>query len=191
MRLLPISLIAACIFGLSTMAGAAKVEDYTATIKTFRESPVVAKFFNNSYGYAVFPLIGKGGFVVGGSYGKGQVYRGGVVTGKSSVIEGTIGFQAGGQAFSEIIFFQDKRAYDEFTRGDFEFGATAQAVAITVGAGARAGTTGVSAGVSTSPDKASQAEINYMKGMAVFVHAKGGLMYEVSVGGQKFTFEPL
>jgi len=191
MRLLPISFIVACIFGISTMASAAKVEDYSSTIKIFRDSPVVEKFFNNAYGYAVFPLIGKGGFVVGGSYGKGQVYRRGTVTGKSSVIEGTIGFQAGGEAFSEIIFFQDKRAYDEFTGGNFEFGATAQAIAITVGAGARAGTAGVSAGVSTSPEKGSQAEINYVKGMAVFVHAKGGLMYEFSVGGQKFTFQPL
>lgn len=191
MRLLPISFIVACIFGISTMAAAAEVEDYSATIKIFRDSPVVEKFFNNSYGYAVFPLIGKGGFVVGGSYGKGQVYRGAAVTGKSSVIEGTIGFQAGGQAFSEIIFFQDKRAYDEFTGGNFEFGATAQAVAITVGAGARAGTTGVSAGVSTGPESGSHAETKYSKGMVVFVHAKGGLMYEFSVGGQKFTFEPL
>lgn len=191
MRLLPISFIVACIFGISTMASAAKVEDYSSTIKIFRDSPVVEKFFNNAYGYAVFPLIGKGGFIVGGSYGKGQVYRRGTVTGKSSVIEGTIGFQAGGEAFSEIIFFQDKRAYDEFTSGNFEFGATAQAVAITVGAGARAGTTGVSAGVSTSPEKGSQAKINYVKGMAAFVHAKGGLMYEFSVGGQKFTFQPL
>jgi lipid-binding SYLF domain-containing protein len=86
--------------------------------------------------------------VVGGSYGKGQVYRGGKVTGKSTVVEGSIGFQFGGEAFSKIIFFQDKRAYDEFTSGSFEFDASAQAVAITAGAKAQAGTTGVSAGAS-------------------------------------------
>ncbi|MBE0583158.1 MAG: lipid-binding SYLF domain-containing protein, partial [Desulfofustis sp.] len=156
-----------------------------------RSSPAVEKFFASSYGYAVFPLIGKAGFVVGGSYGKGQVYRGGVVTGKTSVIEGSIGFQAGGQAFSEIIFFQDERAYNEFISGNFEFDATAQAVAITAGVSAQAGTTGTSAGVSTGPRSGIQAETNYVKGYATFVHAQGGLMYEFSVSGQKFTFHPL
>jgi lipid-binding SYLF domain-containing protein len=191
MKTLPVILIAALIFGISTVAPAAEAEDYSSTIRIFRESPVVQKFFNNSYGYAVFPTIGKGGFVVGGSFGRGQVYRDGKVTGKTSVIEGSIGFQAGGQAFSQIIFFQDKRAYDEFTSGNFEFGATAQAVAITAGVGARAGTGGVSAGASAGPDSVVQAETQYVMGMAVFAHAKGGLMYEFSVGGQKFTFEPL
>lgn len=191
MKTLPVILITVLIFGISTVAPTVAVEDYSSTIKTFRQTPSVEKFFNNSYGYAVFPTIGKGGFVIGGSFGKGQVYRDGQVTGKTSVIEGSIGFQAGGQAFSQIVFFQDKRAYDEFTSGNFEFGATAQAVAITAGVGARAGTGGVSAGASAGPDSVVQAETNYVMGMAVFVHAKGGLMYEFSVGGQKFTFEPL
>lgn len=191
MKALPVVLIAALIFGIPAVAGAAEVEDYSSTIKIFRDSPAVAKFFNNSYGYAVFPIIGKGGFVIGGSYGKGQVYQGGRVTGKTTVIEGSIGFQAGGEAFSQIVFFQDQRAYDEFTSGNFEFGATAQAVAITAGAGARAGTAGSSAGVSTGPETGSQAETSYANGMAIFAHAKGGLMYEFSIGGQKFTFERL
>jgi lipid-binding SYLF domain-containing protein len=191
MKTLPVILIAALIFGISTVTPAVAVEDYSNTIKIFRESPAVEKFFNNSYGYAVFPTIGKGGFVIGGSFGKGQVYRDGKVTGKTSVIEGSIGFQAGGQAFSQIVFFQDKRAYDEFTSGNFEFGATAQAVAITAGVGARAGTGGVSAGANVGSDSVVQAETKYVMGMAVFAHAKGGLMYEFSVGGQKFTFEPL
>ena len=184
-------LITAFILGISTIAAATQVEDYSSTINIFRGSPAVVKFFNNSYGYAVFPIIGKGGFVVGGSYGTGQVYRGGRVTGKTSVIEGSIGFQMGGEAFSQIVFFQDKRAYDEFTSGNFEFGATAQAVAITAGARAQAGTAGSSAGVSSGPETGVQAETNYVKGMATFVHAKGGLMYEFSIGGQKFTFQPL
>ncbi len=179
------------IFGISTTAVAVMTEDYSSTINTFRSSPVVKKFFDNSYGFAVFPLIGKAGFVVGGSYGKGQVYRDGVVTGKSTVIEGSIGFQAGGEAFSEIIFFQDKRAYDEFIGGNFEFDATAQAVAITAGANIQAGTSGVSAGASAGPKTGAQAEAKYYKGMATFVHATGGLMYEFSLGGQKFTFTPL
>lgn len=161
-----------------------------STIKIFRESPAVRAFFADSYGYAVFPIIGKAGFVVGGSYGKGQVYRAGMVTGKTSVIEGSIGFQAGGKAFSEIIFFQDKRAYDEFTSGNFEFDATAQAVAVTAGAEAKAGTSGISAGASAGPKTGVQADTKYYKGMATFVHAQGGLMYEFSVGGQKFTYTP-
>jgi len=177
--------------GASSVFAAAEVEDYSGTINVFKESPAVAKFFNNSYGYAVFPTIGKAGFIVGGSYGKGQVYRDGKVTGKTSVVEGSVGFQLGGEAFSQIIFFQDKRAYDEFTSGNFEFGATAQAVVITAGAQAKAGTTGTSAGASAGPKTGVQAETEYVKGMATFVHSKGGLMYEASIGGQKFTFEPL
>ena len=191
MKKMSLILIIALMFGVSTVAVAAEVEDYSSTIKAFKDSPAVAKFFKNSYGYAVYPTIGKAGFVIGGSYGKGQVYRGGKVTGKSKVIEGTIGFQIGGQAFSQIVFFEDKRAYDEFTSGNFEFGATAQAVAITAGAQAQAGTAGKSAGASAGPKTGVQAETKYRKGMAVFVHAKGGLMGEASVGGQKFTFEPL
>jgi len=183
--------IVALVFGASFVAVAAEVEDYSSTINVFKDSPALAKFFEKSYGYAVFPTIGKAGFVVGGSYGKGQVYRGGKVTGKTSVVEGSIGFQLGGEAFSQIIFFQDKRAYDEFTSGNFEFGATAQAVVITAGAQAKAGTAGMSAGASAGPKTGVQAETEYVKGMATFVHSKGGLMYEASIGGQKFSFEPL
>jgi lipid-binding SYLF domain-containing protein len=191
MKKIPLILIIAISAVASTAAVGAGVEDYSSTINMFRGSPVVEKFFKNSYGYAVFPTIGKAGFVVGGSYGKGQVYRGGKVTGKTTVIEGSIGFQIGGEAFSEIIFFQDKRAYEEFTSGNFEFDATAQAVAITAGAQAQAGTTGASAGASAGSRTGVQAETDYIKGMATFVHAKAGLMVELSIGGQKFTFEPL
>jgi len=191
MKRIPILSTIALLLCFSTATLAAGVENYTSTINIFRSSPVVQEFFNNSYGYAVFPLIGKAGFIVGGSYGKGQVYRDRQVTGKSTVIEGSIGFQAGGKAFSEIIFFQDKRAYDEFTSGNFEFDATAQAVAITAGVEAQAGTAGLSAGASSGPRTGVQAKTAYHKGMASFVHATGGLMYEFSIGGQKFTFSPL
>lgn len=184
-------LIVALIIHISTTAVAAESKDYSSTIEVFKDSPVVTKFFDNSYGYAVFPIIGKAGFVVGGSYGEGQVYRGGTVTGKSTVIEGSIGFQVGGKAFSEIIFFQDKRSYDEFTSGNFEFGATAQAIVITAGAEASAGTGGVGAGATAGPKTGVHADADYVNGMASFVHPKGGLMYEFSLGGQKFTFEPL
>jgi len=191
MNKLSLSSIFLCMSILPAATFAATAEDYSSTISVFQSSPVVEKFFNTAYGYAVFPLIGKAGFVVGGSYGEGQVYRGGAVTGKSSVIEGSIGFQAGGKAFSEIIFFEDKRAYDEFISGNFEFDATVQAIAITAGAELQAGTTGTSAGASAGPKTGVHAETGYYRGMAVFVHAVGGLMYEFTVGGQKFTFTPL
>jgi len=191
MKKIPILFLVLLVLLVSMRAPAAESEDYSSTINVFRNSPAVQKFFKDSYGYAVFPAIGKAAYIIGGSYGEGQVYRIGKVTGKSSVIEGSIGFQIGGEAFSEIIFFQDKRAYDEFTSGSFEFGATAQAVVVTAGAEVQAGTAGSNAGVTTGPKTGVQAETEFVKGMATFVHTKGGLMVGVSVGGQKFTFEPL
>ena len=157
----------------------------------YKKSPQVRPFLKSAYGYAVFTIVGKGGFLVGGAYGEGKVYRHGTVTGVASLIEGSIGFQAGGQAFSEIIFFQDRRAYQEFTSGSFEFDASVSAVAITAGAQAQVGTTGPTAGASAGPSTGEQAERGYSRGVAVFIHAKGGLMYEASVGGQKFSFRPI
>jgi lipid-binding SYLF domain-containing protein len=166
-------------------------DEYSETLKIFRESSVVKGYFTNSYGYAVFPTIGKGGIGIGGAYGKGQVYKGGKVTGTTSMTQVTIGFQLGGQAYSEIIFFQDKRSFDEFTSGNFEFGAQASAIAITAGAQAQAGTGGSSAGASAGSGEEGKQAGQYYKGMAVFSHAKGGLMYEASLGGQKFSYEPI
>ena len=174
----------------SNFSNLAQADSYSDTLEVFKKSPTVQPFFENAYGYAIFPTIGKGGFGIGGAYGSGQVYQGGKVTGTSSLIKVSIGFQAGGQAFSEIIFFEDKRAYDEFTSGEFAFDAQASAVAITAGAQARAGAGGASAGASSGPETGKQAPVQYSKGMAVFVHAKGGLMFEASVGGQKFNFTP-
>ena len=191
MRKISIIWFIVLIFGVVNIATAAEKDNYSSTIDTFKSFPALTKFFESAYGYAVFPTIGKAGFIVGGSYGKGQVYKGGTVTGKTSVIEGSIGWQLGGKAFSEIIFFEDKRAYDEFISGNFEFDATAQAIVITAGAEAQAGTAGVSAGASAGPKTGVQAETSYQKGMATFVHSKGGLMYEFSISGQKFLFEPL
>ena len=166
-----------------------QADSYSNTIEVFKKSPAVQPFFENAYGYAVFPTVGKGGIGIGGAYGKGRVYRGGEVTGTTSLIKATIGFQLGGQVFSEIIFFQDKRAYNEFTNGNFEFDVAASAVAITAGAQAKAGTEGATAGASAGPATGTQAKTNYRKGMAVFVHTKGGLMYEAAIGGQKFSFK--
>ncbi len=194
-RVLALSSVAAWALALSAPATATAKDDdakkFDNTIGVFKKSGAVQPFFNTAYGYALFPTIGKGGIGVGGAFGKGRVYQGGRVTGTTDVIKATIGLQFGGQAFSEIIFFQDKRAYDEFTSGEFEFDASASAVAITAGAQATAGSQGASAGASAGPATGAQAETHYHKGMAVFVHAKGGLMYEMAIGGQKFKFEPL
>jgi len=189
MKMLRISVLSTMVvlaFNLSVV----QADSYSDTIEVFKKASAVQPFFQKAYGYAVFPTIGKGGFGIGGAFGTGQVYQGGKVTGTSSLVKVSIGFQAGGQAFSEMIFFEDKRAYDEFTSGEFAFDATASAVAITVGAQAEAGTTGASAGASVGPETGKQAPAKYTKGMAVFIHAKGGLMYEASVGGQKFDFKP-
>lgn len=167
------------------------VEDYSDTIRLFRESEVAKPFFSDCYGYAVYPVVGKGGIGIGGALGQGQVYLGGRVTGKSTLVKLTIGFQLGGQAFSEMIFFKDKRAYDEFTSGNFELDASASAVAITAGAQATAGSAGASAGVSAGPKTGEQLGATYVKGLAIFIHTKGGLMYEASIGGQTFVFQPL
>jgi len=182
-------ILSAMMIIVSNFANLAQADNYSNTIELFKKSKVVQPFFKNAYGYAVFPTIGKGGVGIGGAFGKGQVYRGGKVTGTTSLIKGTIGFQLGGQVFSEILFLQDKRAYDEFTSGNFEFDATASAVAITVGVQAKAGTDGATAGASAGPGTGKQAKTSYKKGMAVFVHARGGLMYEATIGGQKFSFK--
>jgi len=170
--------------------GPAYADKFTDTIDIYKKSETVQPFFKNSYGYAVFPTVGKAGMGIGGSFGTGQVYQGGKVTGETSLIKATIGFQLGGQAFSQMIFFEDKRAYDEFTSGEFEFDASASAVAITAGVQAKGGTQGATAGASAGPATGKQAKTSYHKGMVVFVHTKGGLMYEATIGGQKFSFKP-
>lgn len=189
-RIVSLSVTAILFAIVLNFSAVAYADDFSKTIDTFKKSPAVQPFFRTAYGYAVFPVIGKGGLGVGGAYGKGQVYQSGKVTGFSTVLELSVGWQAGGQALSEVIFFQDKRAYDEFVSGSFEFGAEASAVAITAGAEAQAGTQGATAGASAGPHTGKQFEIGYNKGMAVFVHAKGGLMYEAAIAGQKFGFTP-
>jgi lipid-binding SYLF domain-containing protein len=164
-------------------------DEYSDTIDLFKNAGESSWFVDNSYGYAVFPTIGKAGFVVGGAYGKGRVYAGGKHTGDTSMTQLSVGFQLGGQGFSEIIFFEDKRAFDEFTGGNFEFSADASAVAVTAGASAAATTTGSSAGASGGMKDATT-KGGYYKGMATFTIAKGGLMGQATVGGQKFTYTP-
>jgi len=175
------------VFFLLAFPFAALADDYADAIKVFREAKGSSQFFGKSYGYAVFPTIGKGGLVIGAAHGKGRVYAKGAYVGDSSITQLTVGAQLGGQAYSQIVFFEDKRAYDQFTSGNFEFGAQATAVAIVAGASAQAGTTGPSAGASGTQHHAKVAA-RYHRGMAVFTIAKGGLMYEASIGGQKFEY---
>ena len=160
---------------------------YSSALKTFQDAGESGSFFGNSYGYALFPTIGKGGLGVGGAYGKGRVYAGGKWVGDTSMSQLSFGWQAGAQAYSQIIFFEDKRSFDEFTSGNFEFSADASAVAITAGASASAGSTGSAAGASAGKRDATTAGA-YRKGMATFTVAKGGLMYEAVLAGQKFKY---
>jgi lipid-binding SYLF domain-containing protein len=169
--------------------GIARAAGYSDTIAVFKNAGESGAFFSKSYAYAVFPTIGSGALVVGGAYGKGRVYVHGVHTGEATLKQLSVGFQAGGKGYSEIIFFEDKRALDEFESGNFEFGADASVVAVTAGANAGAATNGTSAGASAGQNDAITRGV-YQKGMAVFTVAKGGLMYSASVAGQKFSYTP-
>src|SRR5689334_8004597 len=139
-------------------------------IDAFKQADsTLAKFFANSAGYAVFPDVGKGGFIVGGARGKGIVYEKGNPVGRATMTQASIGAQAGGQTFAEVIFFETPSALNDFKAGKFEMGADISAVAASEGA-----------------SKAAK----YKKGVAVFTVAKRGLMVQASVGGQKFKYEP-
>ncbi|HUL50445.1 MAG TPA: YSC84-related protein [Gemmatimonadales bacterium] len=145
-------------------------EDVTQTIATFKKKdPGIDKFFQEAVGYAVFPTVGKGAIGIGGAHGSGELLTGGKAIGKVSLNQVTVGLQLGGQSYSEIIFFETQKTFDSFKSGDFAFAAQASAVALASGAAANAA---------------------YRGGVAVFTAAKGGLMYEASIGGQKFSFKP-
>jgi lipid-binding SYLF domain-containing protein len=157
------------------------------TVELFKHAGESAVFFADCYGYAVFPTIGAGGLIVGGARGEGQVYVGDKLVGDAVMTQLSVGFQAGGKAYSEIVFFQDKRALDEFESGKFEFDAGASAVAITSGASASIGTDRASSEASGGKRNATT-NGNYQTGMAVFTIAKGGLMFAADISGEKFAF---
>jgi lipid-binding SYLF domain-containing protein len=162
------------------------------TAKLFQDAGESAGFFKNSYGYAVFPTIGKAGLGIGGAHGSGCVYQQGKQVGTAKMNQVSIGWQAGAQGYSLLVFFEDERAFKDFTSGNFEFGAKASAVAITAGASAGASTSGTSSGASGGKNDATTASrTGYEKGMASFSIIKGGLMYEAALGGAKFKYEPL
>lgn len=159
------------------------------TIARFTQAdPTLNTFFEKAYGYAVFPRVGKGAVGIGGAYGTGVVYERSAEksaknadksaerketrwepVGTASLMQFTLGVQLGGQAYSEVIFFEDKATLDRFKKGNYEMSAQASAVAA---------------------DKGAAANTDYSSGVAIFTLVKGGLMFEASVGGQKFTFEP-
>ncbi len=127
----------------------------------------MSSLFTKAYGYVIFPNVGKGGVGIGGAAGNGTVFQGGNVIGKAKQTQVSIGFQWGGQAYREVIFFESKNDLDRFKQNKFEFSAQASAVAATAGA---------------------SANVKYANGVMIFTQIKGGLMYEASVGGQKFKY---
>jgi lipid-binding SYLF domain-containing protein len=175
---------------LALAAATASADAYQSTIHDFQTAGESKGFFNTSYGYAVFPTIGKAGLVVGAAHGDGKVYVHGAYAGDAAVTRLSVGLQAGAQAYSQIIFFENKQAFDKFAEHDFEFSAGASAVLITAGATAEAGTTGASASASVTKNDATTAG-QYQNGMAVFNIVKGGAMYEASLGGQHYQYKPL
>lgn len=151
---------------ISVYAQKFEVEESNKTITEFKKTdPDINSFFSSSYGYAVLYSVGKGGIGIGGASGKGTVYKGGTPVADVRMTQVTVGLQLGGQKYAEVIFFKDKDAYERFVGNNFEFSAQVSAVALKSGA-------------------SSDAE--YREGVLVFTMAIGGLMYEASVGGQKF-----
>jgi len=161
-----IALASTCLASPSVAKG-----DAASVLAKFKEKdPGLEKVFADAYGYAVFPTVGKGGIGIGGARGKGQVFERGAQVGTTTLTQVTVGFQLGGQVYSEVILFKDKTALEDFKRGNFELDAQASAIAVTA--------------------RASR-DIAYNRGVAIMTMAKGGLMYEASVGGQKFTYKRL
>lgn len=139
----------------------------TAKAEFISSDQMMKSLFDNAYGYVIFPNIGKGGIGIGGAAGNGIVYQRGNIIGKAKMKQVSIGFQFGGQAYREVIFFEGEYDLDRFKQDNVEFSAQASAVAATAGA---------------------SANVKYANGVMIFTQQKGGLMYEASVGGQKFDF---
>ena len=138
-----------------------------AKAEFIRTDGLMKNLFNSAYGYVIFPNVGKGGIGIGGAAGNGIVYEKGNIIGKAKLTQVSIGFQFGGQSYREVIFFESKADLNRFKENKIEFSAQASAVAVT-------------AGVS--------ANVKYKEGVMIFTQQKGGLMYEASIGGQKFNY---
>ena len=169
----PLRSIASPLLALAVLAPVvARAQDDVPPViaKVKAKDPGMEKIFSDAVGYAVFPTVGKGGIGLGGAHGKGWVYEGSNLIGKSTLTQVTVGLQLGGQAYSEVVFFQTRQALDNFKLGHLKLDAQASAIALT----ARA-----------------SADLAYRNGVAIVTMAKGGLMYEASVGGQKFSYTPV
>jgi len=173
MRGKPFALAMLLVLGLINWAGAndaADVKEAHETIAVFEKTdPGLSGFFESAVGYVVFPTVNKGAIGIGGAGGSGVVFEKGQAIGKASLTQVTLGLQLGGQAYSEIIFFETAAAFTDFKKGSLAPAAQLSAMAAAAGAAANA---------------------SYQSGVAVFTAGKGGLMFEASVGGQKFGFEP-
>lgn len=169
--LIGVVLLAGCSTAPKTKADREALHDAVrATISMFKaEDPSLARHFENAHGYAVFPTVDKGAWVIGGAYGRGEIFENGRMIGYADITQGSIGFQFGGQAYSELVFFETARPLEDLKAGDLEFAAQVSAVAAKAGAGANA---------------------KYQNGVMVFTAGEGGLMIEASVGGQKFNYVP-
>ena len=174
MQYLTLGTTALLVFALATPARSQKESEILKVqqvIATMVEKDAgMQDWFDDAYGYVVFPNVGKGAMGVGAAHGNGLVYKGGELVGRSELIQVTVGLQLGGQSFVEVIFFKDETAFNDFTRGNFEFAAQVSAVALTAGA---------------------SADLAYNKGVAVMTMTNAGLMYEAAVGGQKFKYQPI
>ena len=188
-RMIPLAVL--CLLAGLVLPGASRADEYSDAASLFRNTDAAAPFFSNSYGYAIFPTVGKGGFILAGGYGKGRVFVAGDPVGDTTLTQASVGFQIGGQAYTQIVFFEDERAFREFSRGGFEFGAQVNATVIKANAQATASTAGSTAGASGGTKDVEGASPGYYKGMAVFIIATGGLMFEASVGGQRFSYKPI
>jgi lipid-binding SYLF domain-containing protein len=170
-------IVLACLLSIAPMFGQSTAkknkiiaDSQTAKAEFIKSDPLMKALFDKAYGYVIFPNVGKGGLGIGGAAGNGVAYEQNKRVGMAKLSQVSIGFQAGGQAYREVIFFETKNEMDRFKESRFEFSAQASAVAVTEGA---------------------TANVKYTDGVMVFTMQKGGLMYEASVGGQKFKFNKL
>jgi lipid-binding SYLF domain-containing protein len=170
-------LVMACVLNMSAVLGQSKAkkneiinDSNTAKVEFIKNDALMKNIFDNAYAYVIFPNVGKGGLGIGAAAGNGAVYQQGKVIGMAKLSQLTIGFQAGGQAYSEVIFFESQKELERFKDSRFEFSAQVSAVAVTEGA---------------------SGNVKYTDGIMVFTMLKGGLMYEAAIGGQKFKFNRL
>lgn len=165
-------------------------DKYEDALTSFKQSPKSSTYFEKAYGYAIFPDVGKAGFIVGGEHGKGRVYEKGKLVGEASITSVSVGAQAGAKEYAEIIFFHKQEDFLKFRGGEFQLAGNAEATLITMNASASAGTETSSAEASTTKYNAATGG-GYNNGVAVFVITRGGLMAGVAVAGQKIKYKEL